>query len=559
MNENRRSRESLYKIGFRVSTTITIALALAACKDLYDVNFDVEGAAGTQIAQAGENGSVKTETVQAKESPTLKEQAITPTPTQQEYQEYIDKFCGINPAQALLTEGLNPENRTVVALSQGGIEELIGSKYLDTERQNPNPEYNQEAEDGMVGQIAYELSLAVRDSKGIDRVVVTNPEGRLNDIIQGAKDFLTDNNLPDEIPFEVVGYEQGLDLDSGSTRLISVHGGENGWTTAQWENASLSQNPDGSFRISGTLYNVYERNNGSVKTEPVPAQRLYGGEPDFMIVNGCLPSIVQRSPDGKVFAVYVPDEDLNDDIDDIDTNRWKVATKEQLAQQEKKLAQQPAPTKTPEPTPYNGPMPSLLWGEDPAPLGLLQERFIEMFNVEISTASGVLLQKTMETVNISGHEYYLGRIKLLLGNDLEGNEIIKDFLFGDHTGKVFRTDMMGRSLPGDPNPASNTSQIQVYTDIEETLDGLIVGGQYAFHITSDDPNKFYNPGCTPSKSNYNVCKSVIEAHEIFAKQIRVNDDLIKFLSGENTDYKSDDVGWINTVIKPPLREQPADS
>jgi hypothetical protein len=243
------------------------------------------------------------------------ETPIPPTPEQ----EYKDEFCGINPNNVLFQEGF-VANRTVTVSSENGFQSLYGDQYVA------------EIQSSVTDQVAFEVSELFKDlpaMEGLKRIIVPQTGLGISEVENRAVNlFRNGNPIPNGI--QVTEYYDGVELDGGGKMVVAVNAGENGWTTSIWKDAHLVQRPDGGYAISGTLMQGSEDGNGNYKLIPVPGQRLHGGEPDIAIVDGCLPSVVERGPNGEVFAVLKPDVDLSLGSEFV----WDVATPEELAAQQ---------------------------------------------------------------------------------------------------------------------------------------------------------------------------------------------------------------------------------
>ena len=105
--------------------------------------------------------------------------------------------------------------------------------------------------------------------------------------------------------FEIENYDPNVDIKNENTLLVSIHAGQEGWTTALWRNSSLGQRPDGSFMVEGEMMLVTD-----TELRTIPAQRIGTTKPDVAIVYGCPPSIIRVNEKGEVQAILAQDPDL---------------------------------------------------------------------------------------------------------------------------------------------------------------------------------------------------------------------------------------------------------
>lgn len=161
-------------------------------------------------------------------------------------------------------------------------------------------------------ELAFRLSQLAQAPEGIGRVIIADT-GFTADEIKGRARLFSPGT---KIPFNVVRHYEGIDYTEikgkGSTVLVSVHVGENGWTTAIWESGGETGDirvylrEDWGYGVHGRLIEVVENQVGVDERAEILFQKGFGGETDIAIVDGCEYTIVQIDPEGRVVAILNP-------------------------------------------------------------------------------------------------------------------------------------------------------------------------------------------------------------------------------------------------------------
>lgn len=199
--------------------------------------------------------------------------AVTVTETP----EPIEAVCAVDAIAELREEGLQA-NYTVPVLTETGYAEALAEV---------NP-----------------LDVSTEVEFDIRRIIEAKPT---NIKVLIIPDYIAISllDLGEDIPFEIVNYEPGMDMAQEGIFLLSVHAGPNGWTTAIWENSIVDRRSDNSARINGLLYEFTSTTDEAGDEidilYQVPNQKDDNTQADIAVGN-CGP-IVVRIESGSDWAV----------------------------------------------------------------------------------------------------------------------------------------------------------------------------------------------------------------------------------------------------------------
>jgi hypothetical protein len=199
----------------------------------------------------------------------------------------------------------------------------------------------------------------------------------------------------------------------------------------------------------------------------------------------------------------------------------------------------------------------LLWdGDQQAPLGILKEDIVYKIDGKIfldTLISAKIINFYKKDVGFSEASSEVLMLELDLGESRTGEKVNAIFALVSRIDKdgnhyAFKADMAGRSLTRDPDPKDNTTSYVHETEIKSVEDTIMIGGQYAFYVTTLVPENFYD-FCI-SQGDFETLEARCMTYSDGHKHLSYNIKILKSLYVDGVDISQEEYGWLPVIYIP---------